>query len=305
VPQQISLADLVRREPVPEPWAEGDKIPWDEPSFSERMLAEHLSQEHDLASRRRETIERHVDWIIATAGLSEGARVLDLGCGPGLYTSSLARRGFACRGIDFSPASIAYARAEAASEELDCRYELADLRAAEFGGGFALVMMIFGEFNAFRREEARSILERARAALEPGGHIIVEAHSYAAVESIGGGRRTGGGGTSSWQSAASGLFSDRPHVRLYEAFWDADRHASTERYYVIDAGSAEVTAYAQSMQAYDDASYGELFTQAGLRILERHGTLEGAEYVPDDDFVVIVAEAVAASGTLEGGHDGG
>lgn len=28
------------------------KIPWDEPAFSQRMLENHLSQDHDWASRR-------------------------------------------------------------------------------------------------------------------------------------------------------------------------------------------------------------------------------------------------------------
>lgn len=288
--RRLSLHDLVRRVAVPEPWAEGDKIPWDDPAFSERMLAEHLSQEHDLASRRRATVERHVDWIVATSGLSAGDRVLDLGCGPGLYASALARRGFACVGIDFSPASIEHARGVAADEGLDCRYELADVRVAAFGEGFALALMIYGEFNAFRREEARSILERSRTALAPGGRVVVEAHTFAAVESIGGGRRAEGA-RSSWLTASSGLFSERPHVRLYEAFWDAERRASTERYYVIDADSGEVAAHAQSMQAYDDAGYDEVFADAGLRVLERYGTLEGGPYDPEGDFVVIVAGA--------------
>ena len=38
------------------------KIPWDEPAFSQRMLENHLSQEHDWASRRRAVIEQQVAW---------------------------------------------------------------------------------------------------------------------------------------------------------------------------------------------------------------------------------------------------
>ncbi|EML7085619.1 SAM-dependent methyltransferase, partial [Klebsiella oxytoca] len=34
------------------------KIPWDEPAFSQRMLENHLSQEHDWASRRLAVIEQ-------------------------------------------------------------------------------------------------------------------------------------------------------------------------------------------------------------------------------------------------------
>jgi len=60
----LDLIDIIHRKAVPPPWSEGEKIPWDEPGFSQRMLLEHLSQEHDAASRRIETIERQVEWII-------------------------------------------------------------------------------------------------------------------------------------------------------------------------------------------------------------------------------------------------
>lgn len=78
--------------------ADESKIPWDEPAFSQRMLANHLSQDHDWASRRQEIIEQQVEWIASQ--LSPGAHILDLGCGPGLYPPlsgariSLHRRGF-------------------------------------------------------------------------------------------------------------------------------------------------------------------------------------------------------------------
>src|SRR5690606_11061234 len=146
---KMKLGDIVGRLPVPEPWAEGDNIPWNEPGFSARMLKEHLNQAHDAASRRSETIARHVEWIAGEVLGPAPARVLDLGCGPGLYLQALAARGHACRGIDFSPASVAYARQQAAEAGLAIDYEEADLRAAEFGpdGHFDAVMQIFGELN--------------------------------------------------------------------------------------------------------------------------------------------------------------
>ena len=48
----MNLKDIVHRNQNPDPWAEGDNIPWNDPGFSARMLAEHLSQAHDAASRR-------------------------------------------------------------------------------------------------------------------------------------------------------------------------------------------------------------------------------------------------------------
>jgi hypothetical protein len=38
----MDLSNLIERTPVPVPWAEGEKIPWHEPGFSQRMLREHL-----------------------------------------------------------------------------------------------------------------------------------------------------------------------------------------------------------------------------------------------------------------------
>ena len=62
----MELIDLVNRSSPPLPWTEGDNIPWNEPGFSQRMLKEHFSQEHDDASRRFGTIDRQVDWIHTT-----------------------------------------------------------------------------------------------------------------------------------------------------------------------------------------------------------------------------------------------
>ena len=170
----MKLLSLVENAGVPEPWVEGEKIPWHEPGFSERMLREHLSQAHDAASRRSSTIDAHVAWIHAHLLGARSTRVPDLGCGPGLYTSRLAALGHSCTGVDFSPASIAHARRLAQRGGQRCEYVEGDLRTVELGRDYAFAMLIFGELNAFRAEDARAILERARAALVPGGRLLLE-----------------------------------------------------------------------------------------------------------------------------------
>ena len=91
-------------------WRGDYKIPWDDTEFSRRMLVEHLAQEHDLASRRTEWMDKQVAWIHDHLLGREPARLLDLGCGPGFYSHRLAARGHHFRGIDFGPASIEYAQ---------------------------------------------------------------------------------------------------------------------------------------------------------------------------------------------------
>src|SRR5512140_1576091 len=117
----MNLTDIITRNMELEPWAEGEKIPWDDPEFSQRMLKEHLTQQHDAASRRTVTIRKHVQWIHTHLLGSQPARILDLGCGPGLYSSRLAKLGHTCTGIAFSPASIASATEHAPA---GCEYRL-------------------------------------------------------------------------------------------------------------------------------------------------------------------------------------
>ena len=129
----LTIAELLARRVPPVPWEEGDNTPWDEPEFSKRMLDEHLSQAHDLASRREPLIDAHVAFIQQHLQTRRRARILDFGCGPGLYLHRLARLGHQGHGIDFSPSSLGYAREVATRECLDCSFEQADLREASFG----------------------------------------------------------------------------------------------------------------------------------------------------------------------------
>ena len=253
----MDLMDIVSRAVPPEPWDEGDRIPWNEPGFSRRMLRCHLSQADDAASRRAEKIDEHVEWIHNALLSGRPTRVLDLGCGPGLYTTRLAALGHDCVGIDFSPASSAHARGLTREQGLTCRHVEADLREADFGAGFGLAMQVFGEINVFRRPDALCILTKAHAALDAGGLLLIEPQRWEAVEQ--GGRRT-----TSWYAAESGLFSDAPHLCLEESFWEAEARVRTDRYLIVDCATGRVTRHASSVQAHSNEDYRALLTEAGF-----------------------------------------
>lgn len=284
----MNLLDIIQRSPRPAPWAEGEKIPWHEPAFSKRMLKEHLSQSHDAASRRAQKIDMHVRWI--HDGLLDGrpTRILDIACGPGLYTSRLARRGHDCVGVDYAPASIAYARDQASQQGLRCRYVLEDIRAADFGDGFGLAMFVFGEFNVFRRDDAHAILEKAHAALNDGGQILFEVHTLAAIEGI-------GAQGPSWHSATAGLFSDEPHLYLQESCWDQATQTATIRYLIIDAASGRVTRHALTNQGYSDEQYRSLLAETGFEDIRFFPSLTGSEDATQSAFIAIAARKQGAS----------
>jgi len=283
----MDLLDVVRRQVPPQPWAEGTKIPWDEPAFSQRMLQEHLTQAHDLASRRTETIERHVAFIHGALLHGQPTKILDLACGPGLYACRLAALGHACVGIDFSPASIAYAREQAEQGKLDCRFEQADIRTADYGRGYGLAMLIYGEFNVFTRADAERILRKARAALDEGGLLLLEPHTLAAVCQL--------GEQCWWHAAERGLFSEHPHVLLYESKWERESKTTTERYFVLDAATGATTRHAATTQAYTDAEYTALLADCGFGGPAFYPSLCGA---PDESQPALFALVAVRAQTL-------
>jgi len=278
----MNLRDLVARGAPSEHWRGPYKIPWNETDFSRRLLDEHLDQSHDAASRRSEIVDQHVEWIHHHVLGGRATRVLDLCCGPGLYTSRLARLGHDCTGIDFSPASLGYAEAEAADQKLNCRYIRGDIREAGYGSGYGLAMLLYGEFNVFPPAEIEAVLGRLLTSLAPGGVLVLEPQRADSVQRA-------GAETANWYRAQADLFCDRPHICLEEHFWDEEARVATDRYYVIEADSREVTEYTNSRQAYSHEELARVVTGAGFEELEFYESLTGEDWDVDEDLMVLCA----------------
>ncbi len=256
----MNISDIISRRIPPEPWIEGEKIPWDEPDFSKRMLKMHLSQDHDAASRRLETVHEQVDYVERLLGDKRGSRVLDLACGPGLHSQELARRGHTASGIDFSPASIEWAKSTMVSESLACEFVQADIRGVDYGTGFDFAMLLFGEMNV-----------RCVLLLEPHEPGVIRANFELGP---------------TWSAMSAGLFSDRPHLLLEEGFWHEDVQMAVKRWYVVDASSGDMTLYSQTMVEYTRDALVQLVESEGFRVSK-----SASDWPGGDDFYPLVAIA--------------
>jgi SAM-dependent methyltransferase len=235
-------------------WSGQYKIPWNDPDFSRRMLNEHLSQDHDLASRSRDKIQSQVSWIHNSLCGNKPAKLLDLGCGPGLYLKEFIGLDYNCRGIDFSPASIEHARSQ-----LGDQAELiqGDIREQDFGSGYSLVMMIYGELNVFSPSECRGILRNAFDSLAPGGKLLLEVQTFDAV------KRTGSA-PNNWYKTESGLFSEHPHICITENHWIGEQSTAMQQFVVINACSGDTSVFRSTTKAWTEEEYLNLLAEAGF-----------------------------------------
>jgi len=111
------------------------------------------------------------DWL----GLEAGARVLDLGCGPGRYALPLTRLGCRVTGVDRTEGFLAEARRRAAEAGAEIELLRADMREFERPGAFDLAISMLTSFGYFEDpEDDIRVLENVLASLKAGGMLLID-----------------------------------------------------------------------------------------------------------------------------------
>jgi SAM-dependent methyltransferase len=151
-------------------------------------LADHLGPAYLKYSFTRGTVAE-VESLIELTGVAPGARVLDVGCGPGRHGLELARRGYEVVGVDIAKTFIDLAVDAAASEGLtNASFRVCDARALDYEDEFDLVISLCqGAFGltagpgsglvSLDRELDEPVLAGLARAAKPGGTVAVSAFS--------------------------------------------------------------------------------------------------------------------------------
>jgi SAM-dependent methyltransferase len=123
--------------------------------------------------------QQEVDFLVELFGLPAGARILDVGCGPGRHSLELARRGYRPTGVDISEGFIAVARQAAATEGLAAEFLVADARQLDLPQVYdAAICLCEGAFGLAGDEAGhRAVLAGVARALKPGARFVLTAIS--------------------------------------------------------------------------------------------------------------------------------
>ena len=205
----------------------GEPLFWNDPHISQQMLKAHLDPYTDAASRKPETIERSVAWMVDQLKLGTGSRFLDLGCGPGLYSIRLARRGFDVTGVDFSIGSVEYACHQARQENLSINYQLLDYLTLDYDAVYDAACLIYFDLGVLSKTNRERLLPRIARALKPGGFFVFDVVTER--------NRSVSDPRSSWEVCPTGGFwRPGPHLVLSQVYHYPEDKAYLDRYLVID-----------------------------------------------------------------------
>ncbi len=258
---------------------------WTDPHVSKGLLEAHLDDTVDAASRRPAFIDASVAWIATRFGLTADTAIIDLGCGPGLYTVRLAERGARVTGVDFSESSIAYARRAALQRGLSIDHVLCDYLAFDTDARFDLVLMIMRDFGVLGPGQRRALLARIAALLAPNGRVLFDVDSLAAFD-----RRA--------EEARYALDPDG-------GFWAPERaygfvttfkyeveRVVLDKHTIVERG--RVRTVLDWHQHYSPGTLAAELADSGFEVEEVLGDVAGAPYDASTDEFAVVARRLSA-----------
>ncbi len=228
----MDINKIIKLSEQPELYSPGTAVMWTDKYISKQLLEVHLNKEIDLASRKESTILKTIEWILSQTQKGN-LNILDLGCGPGLYTELLAQKGHNVTGIDFSKNSIDFAQKRANKNKLTIQYINENYLNVKLDENqFDLIIMIYTDYCVLKPEERKSLLFKLKKALKPGGVFIFDANSDKDMELKVSPR--------SWESGENGFWRNEPYLALSESFFYQEDKVILYQHIVSDMQKTEV-----------------------------------------------------------------
>lgn len=264
----MNIKNVIATAQKPEIYTPGTALMWVDEYISTQLLEVHLSQDIELASRKETTISTTVDWILNKVPKNK-MNILDLGCGPGLYTEKLVEYGHLVTGMDFSANSINYAKASANRKKLNLRYIQQDYLELEEQNRYDLILLIFTDFGVLTPIQRETLLKKIYHALKPGGTFIFDV-----LNEIPGGAPSA---SKSWEMAEKGFWRNQPYLALSESFYYEKQNVTLNQHIVIEEdGRTEV--YRFWIHTFSHMDLIAIISSAGFSSVECFDSV-----IPDSD----------------------
>ncbi|KXZ21036.1 class I SAM-dependent methyltransferase [Bacillus nakamurai] len=263
----------------PEPFEEGTQEIWLDPDRADLVLKSHLDENIPGGSRESGFIDETVDFINKIASVSKYKKVIDLGCGPGLYSQNLAMKGYDVVGVDFNKKSIEYAISEAKKKDLSIDYRNEDITNIEIDNEFDLALLIYQIYGVFSPANRRKILKNIHRGLKSGGLVLLDVLSETSYEKF--------EQNLMWRlSGKDNLFSNKKHLTLYASLKYPNKVTLAKNIVVFDDG--ELINYNYWNQYFSIEDLEKEVNNAGFTLEKVYADVNGGDYVNNSEFFAAV-----------------
>lgn len=205
-----------------------------------------------------------IDKLIALVS-PKGKNVLDLCCGPGRHSISLAKRGFKVTGVDRTKFLLDKAKAKARAAKAKIEWIQADMRDFVRPSSFHLVLSMLTSFGYFddKREDV-SLLRNILASLRPSGACLIDTIGKERLAKI-------------WQPSSVDFEPDGTIlIQRREAYDDWTRIRN--EWILVRKGRAKSFRFHHTI--YSGQELKERMEQAGFVKVKLYGNLDGDAYGP-------------------------
>lgn len=264
---------IINKKPVL--FKKSDSMIWTDPYIQQQILKKHLDFQSDEASRKQESVLKIVDFILKHT--EPESRLLDLGCGPGLYTSLLAKENYRVTGIDFNKASIEYARGKRDGAE----YILNDYINHYPSGKYDSIILIYCDMGTHSDHERDRLLENIYRSLTDDGVFIFDVFSERIIQD----RQE----NQSWEYAPQGGFWNGSEYLLFsQTFHYPKNKAFAYQHHLILKET--IKHFIIWERYYSEKEITDLLKKVGFREISIHKKLLGKNNFTSSSEIFVVAQ---------------
>lgn len=253
---------------------------WNDPYIAQRMLEAHLNPELESATRKLEFVQRSVNWISELLPSERYKRLLDLGCGPGIYAEQFYSKGYQVSGLDLSENSIGYAQKIAYQKGSAINYKLCDYVQAPITGEYDLITMIYCDFGVLSSEERKILLKKIHDVLSPKGCFLFDVFTPFEYKDR--------SEYKSWIYEDKGFWRDCPYLLLQSLYCYEENNTFLNQYIV--ATECDTTCYNLWEHTFTVDELKKDLLDAGFQNVRIFGDVAGTEHESDSKTICVVAE---------------
>ncbi|MCR6109004.1 class I SAM-dependent methyltransferase [Bacillus sp. A301a_S52] len=274
------MNNLLNELRIPARFEQADNAFWQDPYVSKRLLEAHLSSDTDGASRSFAFIDKSINFIQHVAPKKSYQKVLDLGCGPGIYCERLARKGYTVTGIDFSENSIRYAKEQAKKLDFDIEYRYKNYMELNDLNIYDLALLIYCDYGALAPDDRSRLLFNIWKSLKNGGNVLLDVFSQNKCDQFKEGQY--------WSlNESGGFWSKDPYVAIGRNLKYPDR-VTLEQTTVITDDKTET--YYIWHQFFTKELFIKEVTAVGFTVKEIYNDVSGETYNKGSQTMALLLE---------------